>query len=112
MANQFGIPENELQKIRNRDKKCVYCHKIMINPYNSKNHKDSATIEHLNPLPPFYWKEGMQIENITICCGSCNSSRGAKKLYDWFKTKYCVERNINENTISNPVKKYLNCKKN
>jgi len=32
MANQFGIPEEELAKIRARDRNCVYCHKRMIYP--------------------------------------------------------------------------------
>jgi hypothetical protein len=108
MSNKFGIPENELQKIRTRDKKCAYCHKEMIFPYNINNRKDSATIEHLNFDGPFYWKKGLQAKDIVICCGSCNSSRGIKKLNDWFKTKYCIERNISAKTVSEPVKKYLN----
>lgn len=60
---------------------------------------------------PFYWKNGLQIEDIVICWGSCNSSRGVKKLSDWFRTKYCITNNINENTVADPVKKYLNRKK-
>ena len=111
MANKFGIPNNELLKIRARDKKCVYCHKLMINPFDSSNYGDSATIEHLSPFKPFYWNEGMKIENIAICCGSCNSSRGSKRLLDWSKTKYCITRNINVNTVADPVKKYLNKQK-
>jgi hypothetical protein len=107
MTNNFGIPKNELLIIRARDKTCIYCHKIMINPYNSNNHGDSATIEHLSPVQPFYMKDGMKIENIAICCGSCNSSRSSKKLRDWFKTKYCIDKNINENTVAEPVKDYL-----
>lgn len=112
MTNEFGIPENELQKVRSRDKKCAYCRKEMIFPYDVNRRKDSATIEHLNFDGPFYWNDdGFQIEDIIYCCQSCNSSRGIKKLQDWFKTKYCVEKNINENTVSNPVKEYLNRKK-
>lgn len=107
MSNWFGIPEKKLLKIRNRDKKCVYCQKNMIYPYANKNHQDSATIEHLSPHPPFYWKDWMKIDNITICCGSCNSSRGQKELTDRFKTDYCKKYNINENTVAEPVKKYL-----
>jgi hypothetical protein len=26
---------------------------------------------------------------------------------DWFKSDYCVSRGINENTVAEPVKKYL-----
>jgi hypothetical protein len=112
MSNKFGIPDDELQKIRTRDKLCIYCHKEMIFPFNSSKRKDCATIEHLNFDGPFYWGEGLQTEDIVICCGSCNSSRGIKKLSDWFRTKYCFSRNINENTVADPVKAYLNRKKN
>lgn len=113
MTNAFGIPEDELRKIRTRDKKCVYCHKKMICPSNvaSNRRRDWASIEHLNRNGPFHWDDGLKIEDIVICCGSCNSSRSRKKLSDWFKTKYCIERNINKNTVASPVKKYYNRKK-
>jgi hypothetical protein len=111
MSN-FGIPYNELLKVRSRDKQCVYCHKEMIYPFTHNKQRDCATIEHLNFKKPFYWKEGLQIKDIAICCGGCNSSRGAKKLSDWFKTEYCIARNINEKTVAEPVKEYLNRKKN
>jgi hypothetical protein len=103
----FGIPDNVLLEIRERDKECVYCHKIMVYPYVAKNSRDCATIEHLSSDPPFYWSEGLQAHDIVICCGSCNSSRGVKKLADWFKSPYCVAGNINENTVDEPVKSYL-----
>lgn len=63
---------------------------------------DKATIEHLSNDGPFNEKS-----NIAICCGSCNASRGVKELFDWFKTAYCVERNINEETVAEPVKEYI-----
>jgi hypothetical protein len=107
MSNKFGIPNSELIKILARDKKCAYCHKSLIYPYVRTNHQDCATIEHLNFDGPFYWKKGLQIEDIVICCGKCNSSRGIKKLQDWFKTKYCIDKNINENSVADPVKDYL-----
>jgi hypothetical protein len=68
-----------------------------------------ATIEHLNERPPFYWKQGLKEEGLAICCWSCNSSRGSKRLRDWFLTTYCVERTtpINEKTVAEPVKLYL-----
>jgi hypothetical protein len=105
--NKFGIPEKELKKIIKRDKNCVYCHKRMIYPYDVNNRKDSATIEHLNFNGPFYWDKGLKAEDIVICCGSCNSSRGKKRLHDWFKTSYCRNREISEKTVSKPVKTYL-----
>lgn len=103
----FGIPSDVLSEIMERDKKCVYCHKIMIYPYIKENAKDSATIEHLSPEPPFHWSDGMEANNIVMCCGSCNSSRGAKQLADWFKSPYCLAENINENNVAAAVKDYL-----
>ena len=100
--NQYGIPDDELAAIRARDTICVYCRKSMIYPCVGKKQRDWATIEHFNVVPP--WNNPL---TVAICCGSCNSSRGTKKLMDWFKTPYCVERNINENTVAQPVKNYL-----
>lgn len=102
MPNLYGIPKQELEKIRARDKVCVYCHKKMLGTTVSDNRREWATIEHLNHLPP--WNNP---STVAICCGSCNSSRGQKKLLDWFKTPYCVERSINEKTVAEIVKNYL-----
>lgn len=63
---------------------------------------DWATIEHLNHLPP--WDNPA---TVAICCWSCNSSRGNRKLQDWFKMPYCLGKSINENTVTEPVRKYL-----
>ena len=106
MSNNFGIPEAEESVIRERDKNCVYCGKAMI-PFDSSRYLDSATIEHLSPTRPFYWNEGMTADNIAICCGACNSSRGAKQLSDWFQTSYCAEKGICATSVAEPVKQYL-----
>ncbi len=80
----------------------------MIYPYVAQKRVDCATIEHLNFDGPFYWdEEGFNAEDIVICCGSCNSSRGAKRLAAWFQTRYCIEQNINVDTVAAPVKSYL-----
>jgi hypothetical protein len=105
--NRFGIPSEVLAEIRARDKSCVYCHKTMIYPYLAHCGADCATIEHLNCDPPYYWNDGLLAQDIVICCGACNSSRGAKTLAEWFKTRYCIDRNINENTVAAPVRSYL-----
>ncbi len=103
--NKYGLPEKELDEIRKRDKKCVYCHKKMINPISEGSRKEWATIEHLNHLPP--WDN---ISTVAICCGSCNSSRRDKKITEWFKSAYCIDRNINHNTVAKIVKEYIdNC---
>lgn len=74
----FGIPDDVLSKIMERDRECVYCHKVMINPYDVQNRRDSVTIEHLSPHPPYRWSDGMKPDNIAMCCSSCNSSRGKR----------------------------------
>jgi hypothetical protein len=35
--------------------------------------------------------------------------RGNKKLLDWFKTPYCIERHINRDTVTEPVREYIRC---
>lgn len=107
MANKFGFSEEELKSVRDRDKRCVYCDKPMIYPWMSSKRRDSATIEHLRETRPFYKHEGLKIEGLVLCCGSCNSSRGKKTLLDWFKKEYCTKNKINEKTVAEPVKKYL-----
>jgi len=107
MPNRFGIPDDLLQITRKRDDRCVYCQKEMVVPSINNPRNDWATIEHLNRFGPFYWKERLEMADIVICCFSCNSSRGVKKLVDWFQSAYCVRQNINEQTVAEPVKKYL-----
>jgi len=107
MKNKYGLPEDRLNEIRVRDKVCVYCHKEMIKPGDDGSIKDWATIEHLNHLPP--WDNPF---TVAICCGSCNSSRGNKKLLDWFEILYCVERNINYDTVAQPVRDYIENREN
>jgi len=103
MSNKYGIPEKDEKEIRARDKACVYCRKAM-KEYSSAQGTpgDKATIEHLNNDGPFNEKS-----TLAICCGSCNASRGNKELANWFKMPYCKERNINEETVAEPVKEYI-----
>ena len=108
---RFGISKESLQYLYNRDKKCSYCNKVMIFPYDTKNRCDSATIEHLNFDGPFHIKTGLNIEDIVIVCGSCNSSRGIKKITDWFKTNYCISKSISIYTVSDNVRNFLDLNK-
>ena len=102
MKDKYGLAEDELDRIRERDENCVYCHKKMVNPCSNNCRFDWATIEHLNHLAP--WNNPV---TVAICCGSCNSSRGKRKLLDWFKTPYCIQENINGETVAEPVKEYI-----
>jgi hypothetical protein len=65
--------------------------------------KDKATIEHFSDVGEYNAKEN----EVGICCGECNRRRGNKKLLDWFKTKYCLDRNINEKNVAKPIKEYI-----
>jgi hypothetical protein len=65
-----------------------------------------ATIEHFNNDGPFKKKY-----NVAVCCRRCNSSKGTMSLSAWFKTPYCREKEINEETVSAPVKEYLRLEK-
>lgn len=100
--NPYGLPEDELARLRRRDTACVYCHKPLIYPWDRANRADSATIEHLNPLPP--WDN---IETVAYCCGSCNSSRRDRTHAEWFETAYCRQRGITAETVAEPVRDYL-----
>lgn len=102
MLNKYGLPEKDLNEIINRDKVCVYCHKKMTSHDTTGKRGDWWTIEHLNYLPP--WNNS---HTVAICCWSCNSSRGQLKIRDWFKTRYCIAKNINESTVSAVVKEYV-----
>jgi hypothetical protein len=103
----FGIPKEVEQRIRARDKLCVYCHKEMIDPYDRNNRNDSATIEHFREEGPFYWNKGLKEQDLSICCGLCNSKRQKLSLSEWFNKPYCIDNKINEDTVAEPVKDFL-----
>jgi 5-methylcytosine-specific restriction endonuclease McrA len=97
MSNTYGISKEDEAEIRARDKTCVYCHRTMKQTMRT----DGATIEH------FSNRNFDKKWNVAICCRGCNSSRGAKDLLAWFRSLYCIEKNINKETVARPVKEYL-----
>lgn len=102
MKNNYGLPADRLREIFERDTVCVYCKKAMKTHSKSNKRVDWFTIEHLNYLPP--WNNP---ETVAICCWSCNSSRGNKKIRVWFQSPYCITRNINESTVARKVQDYI-----
>lgn len=100
MANSWNIPINLENEIRQRDKKCIYCGNSFTSVQVSK--KSSATWEHIINDAKIITRE-----NIALCCCSCNSSKGSKKLSVWLESKYCIEKRINYNTVSLIVKKAI-----
>ena len=105
MSNAYGISEQDEREIRARDKTCVYCHTPVKQSSRARGPSE-ATIEHFNNDGPLKKKY-----NVAICCRSCNSSKGTMRLSAWFKTPYCHEKKINEETVSKQVKEYIRLEK-
>src|SRR5262249_43554216 len=108
MANKFGIPQEVESRLRRKFKVCAYCRREMQEYAGVRGcPSDKATIEHLNRNGPFYWSKGLREEDLVICCGGCNSSRGTKRLADWFRSRYCRDKGIRSTTVAVKVRQYL-----
>lgn len=105
MSNTYGISKQDERGIRARDKICVCCG-ILMKQYPHAMGPSGATIEDFNNVGPLRKKH-----NVAICCRRCNSSKGTKKLTTWFRTAYCREKKINEETVSNSVREYMQLEK-
>ncbi len=99
MKNRYGIPEIALTRIRKRDTHCVYCGVFMPDRAGKANTKSFASIEHLYP-------PGSDPAWVCFCCNECNAAH-RMPLPEWFKTEYCLTRNINEKTVAELVKRFL-----
>lgn len=73
-------------------------------PYAIGTPSNKATVEHMDDDSVTSPRE----DNVAMCCGSCNSSRGRKTLTEWFESQYCKEKNINKSTVAKIVVAYLN----
>lgn len=100
MANRWGIPKHVEFIVLERDKKCVYCGVDF--DLTGLNRKTRKTWEHIiNDI------RINDESNIALCCASCNASKGNKLLSLWLEGRYCLNKNINFNTVSNVVQEYL-----
>lgn len=100
MANRWGIPKEIEVIVLNRDKSCVYCRYSFNN--SDTNRRTRKTWEHII--------NDIRIngeDNIALFCGSCNASKGNKKLEDWLRSKYCANKKIKKETVSEIVKRHL-----
>lgn len=103
--NKWGIPDWLEEKVKKKYRFCVYCHvKLKKHQYTIGTHKDKATLEHIDNYGP------NSESNVVMCCSSCNSSKGTKKLIDWLKSSYCKRNGINEKTIAKVVKSHIKSK--
>lgn len=101
MANRWGIPKEVEELVKNRDLSCVYCGISFAD--SVVNHKTRPTWEHII--------NDIRIngpENIALCCGSCNASKGTKLLADWLKSNYCLTKGITIENVAFVVKEQLN----
>ncbi|WP_428024647.1 HNH endonuclease [Arcobacter sp.] len=100
MANNWNIPLWLELEVRQRDKRCVYCGVEFTSSKISK--KTAPSWEHIINDAKIITRE-----NITLCCCSCNASKGQKKLSIWLESKYCKEKNINKDTVALIIKQVL-----
>lgn len=100
MPNRWGIPKATEEIVLNRDLNCIYCG-IRFQESDSSR-KTGRTWEHIT--------NDIRLngtDNIGLCCGSCNSSKGSKTLQEWLKTQYCTEKEITPDSVALVVKKHL-----
>jgi hypothetical protein len=101
--NPWNIPEKLEKEIINRDTKCVYCGKHMIDKVRrGESRKNATTWEHIINDETI-----ITADNIARCCSACNSSKGTKKLSDWIKSDYCKKNGINIKTVAPVIRKAL-----
>ena len=100
MSNRWGIPKEVEDIVLKRDKRCVYCG-IVFDDSNT-NRKTQSTWEHIINDIRFNGPD-----NVALCCGSCNASKGNKDLVDWLESKYCTERGITKDSVAEVVKAFL-----
>jgi hypothetical protein len=100
MANRWGIPKDVEEFVKERDTQCVYCGILFTNSVLS--YKTRPTWEHIiNDI------RINSSDNIALCCGSCNASKGMKILEVWLKGKYCLSKGITKDNVADVVKEYL-----
>jgi len=100
MANKWGIPKDVEDFVKERDLKCVYCGVEFSK--NNESRKSKPSWEHIvndNRING--------IDNISLCCMSCNASKGAKVLTDWLNSDYCKRNDITEKTVAQVVKEAI-----
>lgn len=96
MSNRWGIPNEIEELVRQRDTSCVYCG-IKFSKIAYRKNKPSW--EHINNDIKLNG-----IDNIALCCISCNASKGAKPLLEWLESDYCRNKGITFNSVADIVK--------
>jgi 5-methylcytosine-specific restriction endonuclease McrA len=95
--NGWNIPASLEAEVRARDTSCVYCHRDFSIPAATRGEKPSW--EHIINDETIITRT-----NISLCCMSCNASKGAKDLRVWLMSNYCQSKGIDRNTVADIVK--------
>ena len=103
--NRWGIPKELEAEVRARDRDCVYCRVKFTERSTNGDRRRYPTWEHFDNAR---WNDRSIMEvNVALCCHSCNCSKGAKLLREWLASPYCIQRHINEETVADPVRRFL-----
>ena len=99
-VNRWNIPAALEHEIILRDVSCVYCRVVFGLPEARAG--DQPSWEHILNDARIITRA-----NISRCCRSCNSSKGAKPLGDWLRSEYCLRRGISIETVAEVVRQAL-----
>lgn len=100
MANRWLIPDEVEMFVQMRDSSCVYCGVQFY--LNASCSKTKPSWEHIiNDI------RINGIDNIALCCISCNASKGAKLLDVWLQIDYCKNKNITIENVANVVREAI-----
>jgi hypothetical protein len=98
--NRWNIPAWLEQAVVARDRCCVYCGRDFSLPAASRAERPSW--EHINNDV-----QSVTLENVALCCGGCNSSKGALALAEWLSSEYCRAKGITAATVAPVVRAAL-----
>ena len=99
--NRWRIPEWLEAEVRARDTACIYCG-VPFRATGQANRRTWPTWEHIVNDARIVTRE-----NIALCCGSCNASKGSKDLAAWLRSPYCRRRSIDAATVAEVARQAL-----
>lgn len=98
--NRWNIPDWLEKLVKSRDKRCVYCGKDFEIPPQKRG--DAPSWEHIINDATI-----INLDNIAICCVSCNASKGSKDLRFWMNSKYCKRNKITSDSVALVIQQAL-----
>lgn len=98
--NRWNIPAELETEVLLRDTSCIYCGIDFSMLATSRGAKPSW--EHIVNDETI-----INRQNISRCCMSCNSSKGAKNLTIWLESTYCKHKGISKLTVAQVVREAL-----